>query len=853
MKNLGSDKDNKKTNKKKGKKEKDKDKDKEEQVEDAKFLNKKRKKEKSEKEEEETEKEELKKKKVEIIKKLEELKTNINDEENKKFKEGIELIEKEMINKIIDNLKNGLFPKFTTTIYMDSYNAIKKLIDIENGIPELLVQYHNKIILDFIDYCFKKFEIESKINFVDNFILYTEKINFLIYWMNRIFTYLDDYYDDEIDYKRLSIVEMDLYKENFFDTIEEKVYKEINKLIKEDRNNNIVERDKIKYILEIIKNLDFIIPQIIKEEKKIKWIELNKINDKKQSKYGDKWFYKFFKNDTITFITEKAELDIKNMSAPEYIRATLKYLNEENKRKIEYIPSYYHKDLDDINSIYLIRKNSEEIAKKDTGIPYMFKNKQFEELKKVFELFILYPDSLDNNNEESNEEKLYINKVAKVLSSNFENYIIERGNDISNNKDISKNTQLFIPELIKFLKEINNFVLNCFSNHKIYIYTKEKSFNKLMQKRLYSKELSNYIDFCMKRDFKGKSPEEVENILDDIIQLYKCLDNKTEFEIDSDIKMSNRLIKNISLSINYEKSLISKFKQESGIIYASKKGKMIAEFEQSKKIIDEYKQSNSKGKPNNIKFNVKVLSQETWIINKNDYEKIKIPKFLDNCIEDFQNFYLKKKGGKLIWCLCLSRIDIQYLCFPNKNISVSTLPQLLTLLLLEKHKKLSLKKISELLECKIDLILKDIPGLIYNPSFNPKGEREKGLILGNFDTVVKDFKPNDEIEFNHKFFLEKLKFNTLPIKTPQQIKEEEEKEMELDRETQDILIKETLERIMKSRIGKTTKHFWLINAVSKQIDYFRAQPKQIKDNIEKLIEENKIRRGQVKTCYEYIA
>ena len=799
----------------------------------------------------------------------EKLEENIVDKD-KEFKKGIELIEKEMIKQILEFLKNGVFPNITPTSYMDSYTAVINIVDCENGMSEVLVQYYDKIILDFLAYCSKKIELESKKNFIDSFIIYTEKINILIYWMNRIFAYLDrniSNNNNKKGYKGLANIGMNFYKKNFFDKFEDNVYIEINKLIRKDRNNNAEERDKIKTILEIIKNLDYITPQIIKEKNKIKWIELEKINNygynKIERKYGDKWFYKYFKNETITFVKRKAELDINNMSAPEYIRAQLKYLDEENIRKIDYIPSYYHKDIDNINSIYLIRENAEEIAKKETGIPYMFKNKQFEELKKVFELFSLYPDYLDKNDEESSdnkkskEEYIFVNKVAKVLSLNFEGYIIERGNNISNNKDISKDPKLFIPELIKLYKEMNNFILNCFSNHRTYIYTKDKSFNKLMKKRLYAKQLSNYIDFCMKNGFKGKSSEEVENILDDIIQLYKCLESKLEFQNETDNQMSNRLIRNSSLSINYEKSLISKLKQESGLIFVSKKAKMMEDLEQNQKIIDEYKQTINKGKPSNIKFNVKVISQGAWDINNSYYEKIKIPEFLDNCIEDFKEFYLQKnKERNLIWCLHLSKLDIQYLCFPKKNISVSTLPQLLTLLLLEKHKKLTIQKISEYLECKVSIILKDIPGLIFNPSFNPKGEKDKGLIIGNFNTETKEFTSNDEIEFNHKFFFEKQKFITLPLikaKTSEQLKEEEENEKIFIKKNEEYIIQATLARIMKSRIGQITTHAWLINEVSKQIDLFRAQPQQIKENIEKLIEKNFIKRGKDLSCYEYIA
>ena len=152
------------------------------------------------------------------------------------------LEEDEMIKGLFEYIKNGTFPNNNQSAYISAYLKVKEIASAGDNASEALFEYHNKKIQQFIEDCYKIVSSEATTKLIDSFIKQTENINNLIYWMNRIFTYLDDYYDDEIDYKRLSIVEMDLYKENFFDTIEEKVYKEINKLIKEDRNNNIVER-----------------------------------------------------------------------------------------------------------------------------------------------------------------------------------------------------------------------------------------------------------------------------------------------------------------------------------------------------------------------------------------------------------------------------------------------------------------------------------------------------------------------------------------------------------------------------------------------------------------------------------
>ena len=71
---------------------------------------------------------------------------------------------------------------------------------------------------------------------------------------------------------------------------------------------------------------------------------------------------------------------------------------------------------------------------------------------------------------------------------------------------------------------------------------------------------------------------------------------------------------------------------------------------------------------------------------------------------------------------------------------------------------------------------------------------------------------------------------------------------------QDNILQATITRIMKSRIGQETNHVWLLNETDRQIDLFKAQPQQIKENIEKLIEKNIIKRSRKNgSIYEYIA
>ena len=162
-----------------------------------------------------------------------------------------------------------------------------------------------------------------------------------------------------------------------------------------------------------------------------------------------------------------------------------------------------------------------------------------------------------------------------------------------------------------------------------------------------------------------------------------------------------------------------------------------------------------------------------------------------------------------------------------------------------------------MLGCQLNTVTTDIQGLVYNPSFNPHGQADKGVILGSFNPETKEFKEGDKISINMNFTSAKVKFNTMPLpqkKSASELKAAEVEEAQITKRYQDNILQATVTRIMKSRIGQQTTHVWLVGETSKQIDLFKAQPQQIKENIEKLIEKNVIKRSDKnRTCYDYIA
>jgi len=777
--------------------------------------------------------------------------TNKEDEEIKKakkeFDESKKILEDRMINGLLGYVRDGTFPKSNKSNYesnMDCHNIIYRYTDMNIG--DYILNYHNEKITQSASECYEKIKNLSGLDFIDSFIDCTDKLNLFICTMARVFLYITTNHLKAAEDKNnvriytqddISEFSMDIYKKTFFDKLMTKLFDTLNELlIKDERNGNMEHRQKIKSIMKTISFLDLVKPKIQKKSStSFTWLEMAK-DHKENREYQDKW-YDNFKKETKKYLNSKSDKDIKSNSAPEYVKCELKYLREEEERQESYINKAYHNDIRDINYEYLIRKNKETLVEMDTGINNMFKIKKKDQLSEIYQLFSFVPESLE------------------LIQKSFRAYIKERLLALYNDKDFSKDPKKFVPALINLKKEMDEIVQMCFDNHNDFQDAENKEFSLVMSKELYPKQLANYADFCMRNGFKGKSEEEIENTLNDIISIFKNINSKLVFQNESEKKMSDRLIKQSSLSTNAEKMFISKLKQESGVTYVSKMQEMINDLEKNKGESEGYKLTKSRGAPGGIKFNVQVISQSAWDVQKTHMEKIEIPKFLKNCIEDFETYYIgRHQQTKLIWCLGLSKMEIQYLYLKNKNISTSTLPQFLALYFLEQKTKLNLQQIAQLLGCNVQKVIYDIRGLIFNPNYNVKGQIDKGVILADIDAKTKEFKPTTEISINMNFSVSHQKFNTLPLpqkKTAAEIKASEIEEAQIIKRYQDNILQATITRIMKSRIGQGTTHVWLVNESAKQIDLFKAQPQQIKENIEKLIEKSIIKRNG--PSYEYIA
>ena len=88
------------------------------------------------------------------------------------------------------------------------------------------------------------------------------------------------------------------------------------------------------------------------------------------------YYYENELEDEFSSASIKAKNAIQSMSAPEYIKTSLKYLEEEQQRKNEYINKAFWLDLDGINNKHFVEANAKILSEMETGFRYMLKNKK---------------------------------------------------------------------------------------------------------------------------------------------------------------------------------------------------------------------------------------------------------------------------------------------------------------------------------------------------------------------------------------------------------------------------------------------------------------------------------------------
>jgi hypothetical protein len=71
-----------------------------------------------------------------------------------------------------------------------------------------------------------------------------------------------------------------------------------------------------------------------------------------------------------------------------------------------------------------------------------------------------------------------------------------------------------------------------FNNHLLFQDTKNRAFSFFMNKDFYAIQLANFCDYEFRRGIKGLNENQIDEKLNNIINVFKCLNNRLKFQLD---------------------------------------------------------------------------------------------------------------------------------------------------------------------------------------------------------------------------------------------------------------------------------------------------------------------------------
>ncbi|KAF0292684.1 Cullin-4B [Amphibalanus amphitrite] len=207
------------------------------------------------------------------------------------------------------------------------------------------------------------------------------------------------------------------------------------------------------------------------------------------------------------------------------------------------------------------------------------------------------------------------------LGTGMSTYVKKRGRTIVVDEEKDR---AMVQELLEFKDHMDNIMVQCFQNNDKFMQLLRGRLRELHQPAteqagrddrtvVRQVSLSKYIDTKLRSGNKEATEEELERLMDKIMVLFRFIHGKDVFEAFYKKDLAKRLLLGKSASVDAEKSMLSKLKQECGAGFTSKLEGMFKDMELSKDIMLTFKQHlANQRKPPSLDLNVNILTMGYW-------------------------------------------------------------------------------------------------------------------------------------------------------------------------------------------------------------------------------------------------
>lgn len=562
-------------------------------------------------------------------------------------------------------------------------------------------------------------------------------------------------------------------------------------LIEKERQGDKVERTLLKSLLRMLTDLQI---------------------------YDKAFEHKFLQSTERLYAAEGQRL-MQELEVPDYLAHVDKRLLEENERINHYLDPRTKFQLIHTVEKQLLSEHVTNILQK--GLDGLLSENRIKDLTLLYQLFSRVKNGLTE------------------LCAAFNAYIKKRGRTIVIDPEKDKT---MVQELLDFKDAMDNIVACCFLKNEKFSNSLKEAFEHFINQRTNkpAELIAKFVDSKLRAGNKEATEEELERLLDKIMVLFRFIHGKDVFEAFYKKDLAKRLLVGKSASVDAEKSMLSKLKQECGGGFTSKLEGMFKDMELSKDINVAFKQHLNVNTQDlaPIDMTVNILTMGYWPTYQ--AMEVNLPEQMVRFQDIFKDFYLSKHSGrKLQWQPTLGHCVLKaHFKSGPKELAVS-LFQTLVILLFNKYDEVSFEYIKAATNIEDGELRRTLQSLACG----------KARVLNKIPKG-RDVEDNDKFKFNNDFVnkLFRIKINQIQMKETTEEQKATEERVFQDRQYQ---IDAAIVRIMKMR--KTLSHNLLISELYNQLK-FPVKPADLKKRIESLIDRDYMERDKDNpNQYNYVA
>ncbi|XP_043217882.1 cullin-1-like [Amphibalanus amphitrite] len=607
---------------------------------------------------------------------------------------------------------------------------------------------------------------------------------------------------------------LDTWREHLFKPLNKQVTSAVLKLIQRERNGETINTRLVSGVINSYVELG------LKDEDSVsKGVNL--------TVYCDSFEKQFLEDTERYYIRESTEFISQN-PITEYLRKAETRLQEEQRRVQLYLHESTHDKLAKTCERVLIQRRLETLH---TEFQNLLNDDKNEDLERMFGLVSRIADGL--------------NEMRSLLQNHIVSQGIQAIEKIGD--EAANDPKEYVQTILNVQRKYNDMVNGAFKGEAGFIAALDKACGKFINNNPITKDaksskspelLARYCDLLLRKSSKNPEENELEDILNQVMIVFKYIEDKDVFQTFYSKMLAKRLVHQISASDDAEASMISKLKQACGYEYTSKLQRMFQDVGISKGLNEEFRRrlNSADGAHGlDLDFSIQVCSSGSWPFNQS--ATFLLPQQLERSITRFTDFYKAQHSGrKLNWLYHLSKGELVTNCFRNRYTLQASTFQMAVLLQFNTETSWTLQQLHDFTSIPMDMLKQHIAVLL------------KVKLLSCEDAqLVESSVVSLFLNYNNK----KLRVNiNVPLKSEQRVEQENtHKNIEEDRK---ILIQAAIVRIMKMR--KELKHQQLVGEVLNQLSTrFKPRVPAIKKSIDMLIEKEYLERTDQKDRYRYLA